>query len=127
MHLLGIAPARENQSGTLVQDADTLRELSEPEVRSFLAIAPPASMPASDFPGQPPSNATLSAVAKRVADDLSSEELQAVLQESLGGLLPNHIDRKLLIAGSSTLAGTTLSSDQKRQLRAAFIGFCRAL
>ena len=61
VHLLGIAPARENQSGTLVQDADTLRELSEPEVRSFLAIAPPASMPASDFPGQPPSNATLSA------------------------------------------------------------------
>lgn len=35
-HLLGIAPARENQAASLVQAADSCRELSEPEVRSFL-------------------------------------------------------------------------------------------
>jgi hypothetical protein len=36
LHLLGIAPARDNQAAALVQAADTRRELSEPEVRSFL-------------------------------------------------------------------------------------------
>jgi uncharacterized LabA/DUF88 family protein len=36
VHLLGIAPARENQAAPLVQAADGVRELSEDEVRSFL-------------------------------------------------------------------------------------------
>jgi uncharacterized LabA/DUF88 family protein len=36
LHLLGIAPARDNQAAALVQAADTRRELSEPEVHSFL-------------------------------------------------------------------------------------------
>jgi uncharacterized LabA/DUF88 family protein len=36
VHLLGIAPAKENQAAALVQAADSVRELSEPEVRSFL-------------------------------------------------------------------------------------------
>jgi uncharacterized LabA/DUF88 family protein len=39
VHLLGIAPARENQSALLVQEADSIRELSEPEVKSFLTRA----------------------------------------------------------------------------------------
>jgi uncharacterized LabA/DUF88 family protein len=37
VHLLGIAPQRENQAAALVQAADTARELSEPEVRGFLS------------------------------------------------------------------------------------------
>ena len=37
VHLLGIAPARENQAAALVQAADTTRELTEAEVRSFLS------------------------------------------------------------------------------------------
>lgn len=36
VHLLGIPPARDNQAAALVQAADTCRELTEPEVRSFL-------------------------------------------------------------------------------------------
>ena len=39
VHLLGVAPARQNQAGALVQAADGVRELSEPEVRSFLTVA----------------------------------------------------------------------------------------
>jgi uncharacterized LabA/DUF88 family protein len=38
VHLLGIAPARENQAATLVQAADSVRELSENEVREFLSL-----------------------------------------------------------------------------------------
>ena len=37
VHLLGIAPARENQAASLVQAADGVRELSEDELRSFLS------------------------------------------------------------------------------------------
>ena len=36
VHLLGIAPIRENQAAALVQAADTSRELTDREVRSFL-------------------------------------------------------------------------------------------
>ncbi len=39
VHLIGIPPARENQSALLVQEADGVRELSEAEVRSFLTRA----------------------------------------------------------------------------------------
>jgi len=38
VHLLGVAPARENQAAALVQAADSVRELSEPMVRSFLTV-----------------------------------------------------------------------------------------
>jgi uncharacterized LabA/DUF88 family protein len=36
LHLLGIPPARDNQAASLAQAADTRRELSEVEVRTFL-------------------------------------------------------------------------------------------
>jgi hypothetical protein len=41
VHLLGIAPSRENQAAALAQAADTRRELSEAEVRSFLSRRAP--------------------------------------------------------------------------------------
>lgn len=37
VHLLGIAPQRENQAAALVQAADTTRELAEAQVRGFLS------------------------------------------------------------------------------------------
>jgi uncharacterized LabA/DUF88 family protein len=37
VHLLGIAPQRENQAAALVQAADTAQELSEARVRGFLS------------------------------------------------------------------------------------------
>ncbi len=40
VHLLGIPPARENQAAALVQAADTVRELTPDELRSFLSLAP---------------------------------------------------------------------------------------
>jgi uncharacterized LabA/DUF88 family protein len=39
VHLLGIAPARQNQAGALVQAADGVRELSADEVGAFLTRA----------------------------------------------------------------------------------------
>jgi hypothetical protein len=41
VHLLAIAPSRENQASALAQAADTRRELSEAEVRCFLSRRSP--------------------------------------------------------------------------------------
>jgi uncharacterized LabA/DUF88 family protein len=38
VHLLGISPARDNQAAALVQAADSVTELSEAEVRTFLSL-----------------------------------------------------------------------------------------
>ncbi len=40
VHLLGIAPARDNQAAALVHAADRVRELTEAEVRGFLSLVP---------------------------------------------------------------------------------------
>ena len=43
VHLIGIPPARENQAAALVQAADSVRELSSAELKSFLSLAPKRS------------------------------------------------------------------------------------
>lgn len=40
VHLIGIPPARENQAAALVQAADSVRELTLAELKSFLSLAP---------------------------------------------------------------------------------------
>ena len=40
IHLLGIAPARSNQSKQLIQEADTISEWTREVVTSFLSVAP---------------------------------------------------------------------------------------
>lgn len=42
LHLLGISPVRDNQAASLAQAADTRRELSDSEVRSFLSKRSPS-------------------------------------------------------------------------------------
>ena len=127
VHLIGVSPARENQSGTLVQDADTLRELSASELKSFLALMPQAT--ASNWAAASGNIAyaspDLTAVARRVANELGPETLEAARQESLSGSLPPPIDRRLLLAGSNELGGAALSSEQKRALRTAFLELLR--
>lgn len=127
VHLVGVSPTRENQSGTLVQDADTLRELSAEEVQAFLRLTPPApaegwtpAMGAVSHEG-----AELAAVARRLANELGPAELDAIRAEFSNGLLPARIDRRLLVAGSNEVGGAALTSEQKRELRAAFIDILR--
>jgi len=130
VHLIGIAPTRDNQSALLVQEADTVKELSEPQVRTFLTLAPSAQLgsPSSSPPGAGPSlHSDLTAVAQRIAESLAAEELDAVPRESNAGSVPGHIDRRLLVAASLAQNGAELSADQKRHLRASFLEACRAL
>lgn len=130
VHLLGIAPARENQSGFLVQEADSVREIGLAEVQSFLSRAPtPPTAPAGPSVSSSTMTevTTLEAVALRIASSLGPEEMDAILKDSEGGSVPSQIDRHLLVAGTQATGGAPLSSDQKRRVRAAFLGACRKL
>lgn len=126
VHLLGIAPARENQSGLLVQEADSVRELSLAEVQSFLSCVPQT---APAFQAFTSTITTLEMAAQRVASDLTSEEKDGVLAESGGGggSVPPELDRRLLVAGSQALGGAPLTPEQKRRIRAAFLDVIRDL
>jgi uncharacterized LabA/DUF88 family protein len=129
VHLVGIAPARENQSGFLVQEADNVRELSRDEVETFLTRAPvPAGIPPAATPAAAPLVSpplALEAAAQQIASKLNDEEMEAVLKESVGGSVPAELDRRLLAAGSQALQGTQLTPAQKRLVRAAFLEACR--
>jgi hypothetical protein len=130
VHLLGIEPARENQSGFLVQEADGVRELTRAEVQSFLSRSAQSAAFLGAIPAitpylPAPALATLEAAAQRIASELNSEEMDAVLKESVGGSVPSQVDRQLLVAGSQAIGGTTLTSEQKRCVRAAFLNTCR--
>ncbi|MGB8298488.1 MAG: NYN domain-containing protein [Polyangia bacterium] len=132
VHLLGIEPARDNQSGFLVQEADNVREISRSEIQSFLSRTraaerepDAAAIVVAPHEGE---RVSLADVAKTVAAELRPEEIEAVLLEAAAGgsgSVPSAVDRRLLVAGSAALDGAQLTSSEKRQLRTAFLDACR--
>lgn len=128
VHLIGIAPARENQSASLMQEADSVRELSLEEVQLFLTRAFGSSaalviaQPASLSPGPSP----LDGVAARIAGELDARERESIFHASSQGAVPAEIDRRLLLAATKA-SGAQLDAAQKRALRAAFLEACRTL
>lgn len=139
VHLVGIAPARSNQSGFLVQEADNVREVSREEIATFLSrsafpaqamqAAPAVSPPGAPAPQLAASTedqdvlAQLELVALDVVHGLSSDEIAALLRQNAG--VPQEVDRQLLKRASSVLGGQ-LSQDERRQVREAFFAACRA-
>ncbi|MCC6156904.1 MAG: NYN domain-containing protein [Deltaproteobacteria bacterium] len=135
VHLIGIEPAGENQSGFLVQEADGVRQLSIDSVQSFLKLVPgfrtsaeeSTSSIAASIDSATETPASLASEAERIAGELSREEIAAVLKESSGGGVPADIDRRLLSAGTRATGDFRLTSEQKRTLREAFLAACRRL
>lgn len=128
VHLIGIAPARENQSGALMQEADSVRELSLAEVQSFLtrALGPSAVGATARPPSVPPGSTTMAGVAARIAGELDARERESILQAEAPGAVPAEIDRRLLLAATKAV-GAQLDPAKKRALRAAFLDACRRL
>lgn len=119
VHLLGIAPTRDNQSSVLVQEADSVRELALAEVKTFLCRGSGVA-PAPSVAGR----TMLQELAGSLARELSPEAMAAVLEDSVGGSVTPQIDRQLLLAGTQA-NGATLSPEDKRSMRAAFLEACR--
>lgn len=127
VHLIGIEPARDNQSGNLVQEADSCHELRKTDVTSFLTRVAPRTVTASVAPNASATGAKapLVAIAERLAAQLSDDEVRAILKESHGGSVPSEIDRRLLVEGTNQ-TGALLVPDEKRLMREAFISACRS-
>jgi uncharacterized LabA/DUF88 family protein len=123
VHLLGIAPARGNQSGFLVQEADAVHEWATAEVERFLSRVPRAAASETTRSEIVDPNAWHVAGVS-LAQDLPLEEVRALLATSSANQVPQEIDRKLLRAGSLAL-GVRLDPAQKRNLRDAFYSACR--
>lgn len=137
VHLLGIEPSRSNQSGFLVQEADSTTELSKADLGSFMklsvaGLAPSptkAALPGPVAAAKPgaavvSASASLEALAQKIAGELKPEEKQAILASATGGSVPATEDRKLLVAASQQLE-TELTPPQKRLLRRAFLEACK--
>jgi hypothetical protein len=123
VHLVGIEPARSNQSGFLVQEADSVRELKKDEVSAFLSRAAPRPQRSPSIPAD--LSNPFGSVAEQIAVQLSNEEVDAILKESTGGSVPAELDRRLLREGSE-IAKAQLTGEQKRFLRTTFLDACRA-
>ena len=122
VHLLGIEPARENQSTLLAQEVDTLRELSREEVCAFLSKTSGRSAETLDDDAD---RSALEETAYEVADSLDPDEVDEALELAEQGSVPSQIDRRLLIAGTQAVGGNQLSTEQKRFIRGAFVDACR--
>ena len=119
VHLVGIHPARANQSRSLSQEADTAIEWDATVVRSFLTYSPPVT----------PSVSTVASVAGGL--DAQIEPLVASLSPSdLTGLktqfatttqVPPEHDRSLLRIGRIHFGQAALSATERTMLRSAFV------
>lgn len=127
VHLIGIAPSRQNQSGFLLQEVDSVHELSRAEVSLFLRRSSKGETAATEphlTAGD--SESILDEIARTIAKQLGPEELEVVVKEAEDGSIPQQIDRRLLVEGSKQIGGTPLTSAQKRQVRRRFVEACRA-
>jgi uncharacterized LabA/DUF88 family protein len=119
VHLLGIHPARSNQSRSLLQEADTATEWDAQIVRGFLTYSPPVT----------PTAAVLAAAGTDL--DAQIEPLVAALPPSdLAALkvrfathtqVPPEHDRSLLRAGRIHYGQPTLTGTERMVIRGAFV------
>jgi uncharacterized LabA/DUF88 family protein len=119
VHLVGISPARSNQSRSLMQEADTTTEWDQAVVRSFLSYSPPVAPTPSAVPA---TNAGLDAAVKPAVLALSTADLAALKQLfATSSAVPAEHDKTLLRIGRSYYQQATLLPPEKSALRAAFV------
>lgn len=119
VHLVGIEPARSNQSRSLMQEADTTLEWNADDVREFLSYSPPAS-PA----------AAAAAAAGTGLDALIAPMIAALAPSDLSGLkglfqtgsqVPSDYDKMLLRIGRAHYGQDTLTGPERSTLRSTFV------
>ncbi|QOZ17451.1 NYN domain-containing protein [Bradyrhizobium sp. CCBAU 21365] len=132
IHLVGISPARANQSQQLMHEADTRQEWAQDTIRRFLSLreksvqtvqksAPKQPQKASG--AEQPGNASSAQDADLVR--IAAEFVSALEQTEIEGLeaywktdrgLPPELDRRLLPLGREAI-GQDLDAAQKKLLR----------
>lgn len=127
VHLLGIAPVRENQSGILAQDADTITEISEEEVKVFLTRntyhhdGPSSNHKIESLPALNSDHISLiEREVQRIVENLNDSDRKIAIEESQKSSIPSHIDRELIVSSSQALGNITLLPDHKKWIRTTF-------
>ncbi len=118
VHLVGIHPARSNQSRSLMQEADTTTEWDDTVVRTFLAYAPPISTAAAITAT---ANTGLDAVIEPMIAAMAPADL-ASLKTTLAtnSQIPQDLDRALLRLGRAHYGQETLTAPERTTLRSTF-------
>jgi len=130
VHLVGIEPSRGSQSLLLIQEADSITELSAQDISPFLRLRPTPTSDDQTYE-MPDDQADLMTVLKTTAESVArgipSANL-AILLETLAanGPVPSEFDRHLLGTCLHRL-GRPLNPQEKRILRDEFRVCCRAL
>ena len=75
VHLLGVEPAWQTQSASLMQESDTVQELTRADLEVFLRCAEGRATPRATT-----TEAWHAPLAERVAADLTAEERQVIEQ-----------------------------------------------
>lgn len=119
VHLLGIQPARSNQSRSLFQEADTTTEWDAAAVGSFLSYSPPASAAAA---ASAATSTGLEAAIEAMIAGLAPTDVTALktLLESTSNIPSDH-DRALLRLGRTHYGQSTLTDSERATLRSTFV------
>jgi hypothetical protein len=138
IHLLGIEPARSNQSKQLIQEADTISEWTREEVTSFLSVAPglatsvraePQASPVQITPQSvvlpaPSAEAAIPTAIQCAAEFAAALESNDIL--IIGEhwtdyeQIPKLVDGRLLASTRDRL-GRTLTAAERAEMRNAFV------
>ncbi len=124
VHLVGLHPAQHNQSNLLRQEADTLHELSQAEIATFLRRSPPPPQPLVVEPAVLPLGADpIEAIARQLCAALGPLERARVA--GFGRGVPADIDRQLLKLAAASVPDP-LTDTLKHRLRDLFVAACKA-
>lgn len=119
VHLLGINPARANQSRSLQQEADTTVVWDAPVVRKFLTYAPPVTPPPEVVAA---ASAALDVMVEPLVTALAPSDLAALkAQFATNTQVPAQHDRALLRVGRAHYGQSTLTASERATLRSAFV------
>ncbi|HVY16952.1 MAG TPA: NYN domain-containing protein, partial [Rhodopila sp.] len=125
VHLVGIHPARANQSPSLRQEADTILEWDAPVVRAFLAYSPPVS-PSMTLTAAVTGD--LEALIEPLIAALPVDEISRLkVHVASSSQIPAEHDKALLRIGRTHYGTTTLMPDERAALRGVFVRLVRAL
>jgi uncharacterized LabA/DUF88 family protein len=118
VHLLGIEPAKSNQSRSLAQEADTVTEWDKATVQSFLAFTPPPTPPA----GKP----TLEEELQALVNAQTLEKIVEIKEEfAASRRVHRDVDHLIMRIGRNQYGVETLEEREKIELRNKFMVLVR--
>lgn len=120
VHLIGIQPARANQSRSLMQEADTTAEWDLAYVQTFLSYSPPVTQPAAAAAA---ANTGLDAQIEPMVAAIPAPDLAVLKAQFSAGnqQVPREHDSPLLRIGRQHYGQTTLTIAERGTLREAFV------